>query len=404
MLKDIKAIEVLDSRGKSTLKVYFILKNKAIISFTVPSGASTGKREAKVIPVKKSIKIIKNLKKEILKIPLGNQEKFDKYLLNKDNTKNKNILGGNTILGLSGAYIKASAYFKNQELWKYIANYYKFTPKIPAPMLNFINGGAHAGWTLDVQEFMIIPLKFKSFRNKIKSAQKIWKKLKEIIVKKYGYCGVGDEGGNILNLRLKKLTKIKDKNEIALKIVNQAIKNSGYKNKVFLGLDVAGNLDKSFKEKNLKNSNFEKKLIEKYIKWVKKYNVISIEDPFYEENYKAWQVITKKLSSKIMIVGDDIFVTNPERLKFGIKTKIANALIIKPNQIGTISETISVIKLAKKSGYKTIVSHRSGDSCDSFVADLAVGVGSEFVKFGSIQRSERTEKYNRLLEIEDKIV
>jgi len=387
-IKKIKGRQVFDSRGNPTVEAEVFLKDGHFASAIVPSGASTGTYEAFELRDKNNknylgksvLKAVENIngpiKKALNNIDINDQKKIDKTLIDLDDTEQKKKLGANAILAVSIASCKLAAIEKNTPLYKYLGNSKSY--QLPIPLLNIINGGVHAKNNLDIQEFMIRPEKVKSFSEAIRRSFLVIQNLKGMV----NNTNVGDEGGFAPNLT---------NNEEAIELIIKAIEKSGFKpgEEVSICLDVAAN------ELN------EKKTIDYYHELTKKYPIKSIEDPFTEDDWKSWKKITKE--TNIQIVGDDLFATNISRLQKGIKEKAANAILIKPNQIGTVTETLEVIKFAQKNKFKTIISHRSGDSEDTFIADLAVGTKSSQIKTGSLSRSERVAKYNRLLRIEEEL-
>ena len=387
-IKKIKGRQVFDSRGNPTVEAEVFLKDGRFASAIVPSGASTGTYEAFELRDKNNknylgksvLKAVENIngpiKKALNNIDINDQKKIDKTLIDLDDTEQKKKLGANAILAVSIASCKLAAIEKNTPLYKYLGNSKSY--QLPIPLLNIINGGVHAKNNLDIQEFMIRPEKVKSFSEAIRRSFLVIQNLKGMV----NNTNVGDEGGFAPNLT---------NNEEAIELIIKAIEKSGFKpgEEVSICLDVAAN------ELN------EKKTIDYYYELTKKYPIKSIEDPFAEDDWKSWKKITKE--TNIQIVGDDLFATNISRLQKGIKEKAANAILIKPNQIGTVTETLEVIKFAQKNKFKTIISHRSGDSEDTFIADLAVGTKSSQIKTGSLSRSERVAKYNRLLRIEEEL-
>ena len=387
-IKKIKGRQVFDSRGNPTVEAEVFLKDGHFASAIVPSGASTGTYEAFELRDKNNknylgksvLKAVENIngpiKKALNNIDINDQKKIDKTLIDLDGTEQKKKIGANAILAVSIASCKLAAIEKNTPLYKYLGNSKSY--QLPIPLLNIINGGVHAKNNLDIQEFMIRPEKVKSFSEAIRRSFLVIQNLKGMV----DNTNVGDEGGFAPNLT---------NNEEAIELIIKAIEKSGFKpgEEVSICLDVAAN------ELN------EKKTIAYYYELTKKYPIKSIEDPFTEDDWKSWKKITKE--TNIQIVGDDLFATNISRLQKGIKEKAANAILIKPNQIGTVTETLEVIKFAQKNKFKTIISHRSGDSEDTFIADLAVGTKSSQIKTGSLSRSERVAKYNRLLRIEEEL-
>tara|TARA_B100001029_G_C15039643_1_gene442666 strand:- start:192 stop:1391 length:1200 start_codon:yes stop_codon:yes gene_type:complete len=387
-IKKIKSRQVFDSRGNPTIEAEIFSDNDKSALAIVPSGASTGSHEAYELRDKtnheylgKSVfKAVENIKGPIsnalININVDDQLKIDEKLINLDATEQKKKLGANAILAVSIASCKLAAIEANVSLFKYLSKSKVFF--IPVPLLNIINGGLHAKNKLEIQEFMIRPESTTSFSESLRRSYLVIKNLRSMLED----TNVGDEGGFAPNL---------ETNQQAIEIILKAIEKSGFKpgEDISICLDVAANeLKKPFS-------------VENYLELIKKYPIKSIEDPFKEDDWPSW----KKLStnSQIQIVGDDLFATNKTRLKKGIEEKSANAILIKPNQIGTVSETLEVIDLAHNNGFKTIISHRSGDSEDTFIADLAVATNSSQIKSGSLARSERVAKYNRLLRIEEEL-
>jgi len=387
-IKKIKGRQVFDSRGYPTVEAEVYSDDGHRASAIVPSGASTGTHEAFELRDKENkkylgksvLKAVDNINgpitKAISNIDIKNQTKIDKTLIDLDGTEQKKKLGANSILAVSIATCKLAAIEENIPLFKYLGN--SKSSQLPIPLLNIINGGVHAKNNLDIQEFMIRPEKVNSFSEAMRRSFLVIQNLKEMLES----TNVGDEGGFAPNLR---------NNEEAIKLIVKAIEKSGFKpgEEISICLDVAA------------NELREAKTIDYYSQLIKKYPIKSIEDPFSEDDWEAWKKITK--STNIQIVGDDLFATNIKRLKKGIEEKSANAILIKLNQIGTVSETLDVIKLAQKNDFKTIISHRSGDTEDTFIADLAVATNSSQIKTGSLARSERVAKYNRLLRIEEEL-
>ncbi|MEN3043980.1 MAG: phosphopyruvate hydratase [Candidatus Hydrothermales bacterium] len=405
-IKDLKAFEVLDSRGNPTLKVVCILENGVKGSAFVPSGASTGTFEAlelrdgdkKRFLGKGVLKAINSVENEIAPrikdMNVFEQKKIDEVMINLDGTENKSRLGANAILGVSLAISRAAAHVSGEPLFRYLGGV--FASYIPIPLMNFINGGVHADNPLDIQEFMIVPLGFDSFKDALRAGSEIYNTLKAILKENGLTTAIGDEGG---------FAPYIENTRKALDFILEAIERTGYKQgeEVYLALDVAASELWDSKENTYKIDGKVYKLddlINFYSDIVSNYPILSIEDPLAEEDWYGWKIFTEEFKEKIMIVGDDIFVTNMKRFERGIKEEIANAILIKLNQIGTLTETLDVINMAKANGYKTIISHRSGETEDTFIADLAVGTNSLFIKTGAVARGERTCKYNRLLEIE----
>lgn len=412
LIKKIVASEILDSRGNPTVqaKVY---TDSCIGVAEVPSGASTGTHEALELRDKDQkrynglgvLTAVSNINNQIANVLVGSnvleQRSLDSKMLELDGTENKSRLGANAILAVSMAATRAASQAVGMELYNYLATLSGTKPKVEAlPMCNIINGGAHADSGLDLQEVMIIP-KAATFRERIRIASEIYHALKVNLKKAKMVTAVGDEGGFAPHL---------PNNESSIKEIIKAIKIAGYKEgkDVNLGLDVASSefYDSKDKVYNLKAENKKlnsKQLLKVYEKWLSKYPIISIEDGFAEDDFEAWKAFTKEYGKKTIIVGDDLFVTNVKRLKIGIDEKLANAILIKVNQIGTVTETLSAIELAQKNNFKVAVSHRSGETSDTFISDLAVAVGADFIKAGSLSRGERIAKYNRLMEIESLI-
>lgn len=402
-IKDIYAREILDSRGNPTVEVELTLESGIKALASVPSGASTGKREALELRdndknryhgkgVQKAVSNVNNVLKPLL---IGkdslNQREIDEIMLKADGTYNKETLGANAILGVSLANLKAAAMAKNVELYEYLGEEYS----MPRCMMNILNGGAHASNKLDFQEFMIVPSK-EDYKENLRMGSEIFNTLKNVLKERNLLCGVGDEGGFAPNI---------DNAIDALELIKEAITKSGYVlgKDVYLALDVAASefyVDGVYK---LEGEDYTREELVSYYKHiVKAYHIISIEDGMAEDDYEGWKLLTKELPN-IQLVGDDLFVTNKDLLKEGIEMGIANAILLKLNQIGTVSETIDTIKLARENNYKTIVSHRSGETEDSYIADFAVGLNLGQIKTGSLSRGERTAKYNRLLRIEERI-
>ena len=404
-IKNIIGRQVFDSRGFPTVEAEIVLENGIRSKAIVPSGASTGSYEAVELRdidnkyLKKGVSsAVKNINTELQKLigsDVNDQNKLDNQMIDIDGTKNKSNIGANSILAVSIASCKAGALNNKLNLFEYIDkknNEYC----LPYPMLNIINGGAHANNTLKIQEFMIRPDGAKNFTECLQISFLIIQSLKELLVKKNLSSSVGDEGGFAPSL---------ETDESAIELILSAIHNAGFKagEDVNICLDVASNeLYEKGKYKILNNkllSNDE--MVDFYYEITKKYPILSIEDPIFEDDWDTWSKLNKKLGSKIQIVGDDLFVTNLERLKKGVEKKSANAILIKLNQIGTLTETLNTIYYAKKNNIKTIISHRSGDTEDTFIADLCVATNSSQIKTGSLARSERVSKYNRLIRIEE---
>ena len=403
---DIFAREILDSRGNPTVEVDVILDSGAYGRAAVPSGASTGQKEALELRdgekryhgkgVRKAVRnVIDKIAPRLRGIDASGQANIDGIMIELDATKNKGKLGANAILGVSLAAVKAAAMEADMPLYKYIGGVN--AKELPVPMMNILNGGSHADNNLDIQEFMIMPVNAHSFREALRMGAEIFHSLKSVLKSKGLSVSVGDEGGFAPNLK---------SNEAALSLIIESINKAGYKEgkDIYLALDVAASelfeKDKySFEGKRLSSGE----LINYYEKLIKKYPVLSIEDGLSENDWEGWKVMTEKLGKQIQLVGDDIFVTNPGILKEGIKKGIANSILIKLNQIGTLTETLDAVNLAKQSGYTSVISHRSGETEDTTLADLSVACNSGLIKTGSLSRTERVAKYNRLLRIEEEL-
>lgn len=405
-IKDIHAREILDSRGNPTIEVDMTLDNGVTSTASVPSGASTGSREAlelrdkdpKRYEGKGVLQAVSNVNTIIRPALIGkkaDQLSIDNYLIKLDGTENKSNLGANAILAVSLACLKCLAKANDKELYEYVSNR---NVTMPIPMINIINGGAHAVNNIDIQEFMIMPV-MKSIKERIRAASEVFHALKKLLSINGFAVGVGDEGGFAPNL---------NNNTMALDFIMEAIRKAGYKpgEDIFIALDVAASelYDKETNTYKLDGKSFTtEELITFYEKLIDTYPILSIEDPFYENDFETLAKFTSLVGSRIMIVGDDYFVTNEKYLEKGIEMHAGNAILLKANQIGTVSEMIKTIMLAKKNNYKTIISHRSGETEDTFIADLAVGLAIPFIKTGSMCRGERIAKYNRLMRIEEKL-
>jgi enolase len=409
-IKDIKARMVLDSRGNPTVQVKTVTEGLGLGIANAPSGASTGAHEAveirdggKEFKGKGVSRAVENVNKLIAPALIGldsrRQQLIDRKMMEIDGTPNKSRLGGNAIVATSLSIAKAAASTMGLPFYAYLGGYVADT--LPVPMLNIINGGVHAGNKLDFQEFMIVPAGFSSFKEAIKAAVEVYADLKKILKEKYGpqAINVGDEGGYAPPIE-----KVRD----ALDILIQAIKAAGYDpwNQVVIALDAAST--QFYREDKgvyvLEGTEYTREqLIDFYEKLVSEYPIVSIEDPLQEEDFEGFAEITRRLGSKVLIVGDDLFTTNPARLKKGIDLKAGNAILVKVNQVGTLSETLEVVKMAFTNGYRAVISHRSGETEDTSIADISVGVGAGLIKTGAPARGERTAKYNRLLEIEEEL-
>ncbi|GAA8509798.1 phosphopyruvate hydratase [Helicobacter pylori] len=409
-IKDIHALEVMDSRGNPTIQASVILSDNTKASAIVPSGASTGKREALELRDNDKTRFLGKgvlracenvnsvIKHHLIGLEAINQAFVDERLRALDGTPNYANLGANAVLGVSMALARASAKALNLPLYRYLGGANALT--LPVPMLNIINGGTHANNSIDFQEYMIMPLGFESFREALRASAEVYHTLKKLLDGKNQLTSVGDEGGFAPNF---------NNNVEPLEVISQAIEKAGYKlgEEIALALDVASSelVDENFNY-HLKGENKildSHELVAYYKKLVAKYPIVSIEDGLSEDDWEGWAFLSKELGRQIQLVGDDLFVTNASLLQKGIEKNIANAILIKPNQIGTISETLETIRLAKHHAYQCVMSHRSGESEDSFIADFAVALNTEEIKTGSTARSERIAKYNRLLEIEHEL-
>ncbi|GAA8597790.1 phosphopyruvate hydratase [Helicobacter pylori] len=409
-IKDIHALEVMDSRGNPTIQASVILSDNTKASAIVPSGASTGKREALELRDNDKTRFLGKgvlracenvnsvIKHHLIGLEAINQAFVDERLRALDGTPNYANLGANAVLGVSMALARASAKALNLPLYRYLGGANALT--LPVPMLNIINGGTHANNSIDFQEYMIMPLGFESFKEALRASAEVYHTLKKLLDEKNQLTSVGDEGGFAPNF---------NNNVEPLEIISQAIEKAGYKlgEEIALALDVAsselvdGNFNYHLKGENKILDSHE--LVAYYKELVAKYPIVSIEDGLGEDDWEGWAFLSKELGRQIQLVGDDLFVTNASILQKGIEKNIANAILIKPNQIGTISETLETIRLAKHHAYQCVMSHRSGESEDSFIADFAVALNTGEIKTGSTARSERIAKYNRLLEIEHEL-
>ncbi len=407
IIKSIYAREILDSRGYPTIETEVILESGAIGIASVPSGASTGSFEAIELRDggdrflgKGVLKAIENVNEVIAPHLIGenaiDQHIIDKIMLDLDGSDNKSKLGANAILSVSLAVCHAAADYFQMPLYRYIGGIRSKT--LPHPMMNILNGGAHADNKIDVQEFMIVPVIESSFKNYIEICATIYHNLKKILKSKGLNSNVGDEGGVAPNLNSTKE---------ALDIIIEAINSAGYKagKDVCIALDVAASEFYKNGVYNLENeSKTTDEMIEFYKKLISEYPIISIEDPLAEEDWEGFSKLMSEIGDKVQIVGDDLYVTNPERLEKGIKQKASNAILIKLNQIGTVTETLETIKLAQENGYNPVISHRSGETDDTTISDLAVAVGAKYIKTGAPARGERVAKYNQLLRIEENLL
>lgn len=416
-ITSIKAIEILDSRGKPTIRTFITLDDGSVHNASVPSGSSTGAYEALEMRDGDSSRFlgqgvltaIANVNDVIAPKMKGSNidepKNLDQLMLKLDGTENKSKLGANAILGVSMAIVRAAAYASHQPLWKFINEYYfrnskleipNFNPTFPRLMVNIVNGGKHAGWNFDIQEFMVIP-KINTPTKSVKMASEIFQQLGAELKSRKLSTLVGDEGGYSPAL---------SSNEEVFEIIEASALKLGYKRNQDFEFAVDCAATEFFKDGkyHFKKTNEDKtsdQLIEYYSQIGQKYNIQSFEDPFAEDDWETYVKFTKMAQEfKFQVVGDDLFVTNPKRIQKGIEIQASNSVLIKLNQIGSVSETIEAIQMTQKAGWTIAVSHRSGETEDSFIADLAYGVGADFIKTGSMSRSERLAKYNRLLEIE----
>ena len=411
---DIKGREILDSRGNPTVEVDVTLEGGARGRAAVPSGASTGEREALELRdgdarrylgkgVNKAIAHVNGEISEALRQQELSQRELDQTLISLDGTPNKGRLGANAILGVSMAALKADAIRAGNSTYAHVALAAGNTAEylLPVPMMNILNGGAHADSNVDFQEFMVMPLGAPSFREGLRIGAEIFHTLRGLLKKRGLSTGVGDEGGFAPNLR---------SNREAVEVVLDAVGKAGYRAgaDVYLALDVAssefwaGNSRYEFK-KSGEPARDSEGMVSLYVEWCREYPIISIEDGCAEGDWRGWAMLTKELGQRVQLVGDDVFVTNPEILERGIKEGIGNALLVKLNQIGTVTETLDAIAMASKAGYASVISHRSGETEDALIADLAVGTSAGQIKTGSASRSDRTAKYNQLLRIEEEL-
>lgn len=402
-IEDVTAIEALDSRGNPTVKATVALSDGTVASAIVPSGASTGKREALELRDKDDrycgkgvLKAVENVNSQIAEAVIGldafDQKALDDEMRELDGTDNYSNLGANAVLGVSMAVARAAAKSLDVPLYRYLGG--ANASVLPVPMFNIINGGAHANNSVDFQEFMIMPFGFDKFSDALRAASEIYHTLKGLLNAAGHSTAVGDEGGFAPNL---------NDNEEPIKLIMQAIEKAGYKagEQIKLALDVAASELYENGKYKLEGKEFSsEELIERYAQLCEKYPIFSIEDGLSEDDWAGWAKLTSKLGSKVQLVGDDLFVTNEKILREGIAKGVGNAILIKPNQIGTVSQTMQTIRLAQRKGYRCVMSHRSGESEDSFIADFAVAMNTGQIKTGATSRSERNAKYNRLLEIE----
>jgi enolase len=409
-ITQIKAREILDSRGNPTVEVDVILNDGTMGRAAVPSGASTGQKEAVELRdgdkkrymgkgVQKAVANVTDIiSNSLIDLDPTDQLKLDSILLELDGTKNKSNLGANAILGVSLAAAKASALYYKTPLYRYIGG--TNAKVLPVPMMNIVNGGKHADNNLDFQEFMIIPAGAKSFREALRMGTEVFHSLKNVLHKKNLSTSVGDEGGFAPDLK---------SNEEAFEVIIAGIEGAGYKagKDVYLALDAASsemwNKGKYDFYKSHQPSKSPAEMVEFYKKMVKDYPIISMEDVMGEEDWDGWKLLTEALGSQVQLVGDDVFVTNKEVLKKGIEAEICNSILVKVNQIGTLTETLETIELAKSNCYTNVISHRSGETEDVTIADIAVATNAGQIKTGSLSRTDRTAKYNQLLRIEEEL-
>jgi enolase len=413
-IKSVHAREILDSRGNPTIEVDVILENGSLGRAAVPSGASTGEREAvelrdgdkKRYLGKGTRKAVENVNNTIAKKLVGfdcfQQYELDELMINLDGTKNKSKLGANAILGVSMAAAHASANYLNVPLYRYLGG--ADARCLPVPMMNIINGGKHADNNVDFQEFMIVPVNFTSFAEALRAGTEIFHSLKNVLHKKGLNTAVGDEGGFAPNLK---------SNDEAVEVILKAVDDAGYKagKDIYIALDVASSemykkdgskVNYEFYKSHLPSKSSDE-MIKMYESMVKQFPIISIEDGLGENDWDGWKNLTTELGEKVQLVGDDLFVTNPEILAKGIEEHIGNSILVKVNQIGTLSETLSAISLAKTSKYTCVISHRSGETEDTTISDLAVATNAGQIKTGSLSRTDRVAKYNQLLRIEEQL-
>ena len=414
-ITDVSALEILDSRGNPTLQVEVLTEGGFRGIASVPSGASTGSFEAVELRdgdknryfgkgVQKAVENVnKKIAKNIVGMNVYKQRKIDRELVKLDDTPNKSNLGANSLLGVSLAVAKAAAESLNMELFEYIGGIQ--AKELPVPMMNILNGGKHSENNISIQEFMIMPIGEITFQERLKRGVEVYHTLKKVLKEKGYSVGVGDEGGFAPDL---------ENEEQALELILEAIKKAGYEpgKDIVLALDIASTemYDEAQKIGKdgyyfWKTQSFKTKseMVQYVIDLCEKYPIVSVEDGLAEEDWESWKELTDKIGNKVQLVGDDLFVTNPKRLRNGIEKKVANSILIKPNQIGTLTETLDTIYIAKKNGYKTVISHRSGETDDTTIADIAVGVNGGQIKTGAPCRTDRVAKYNRLLKIEAEI-
>lgn len=411
LIESIHARQILDSRGNPTVEVDVVTENGILGRAAVPSGASTGKYEAvelrdgnkKVYMGKGVLKAVDNvnsiLAEELIGFSVYDQNLLDKIMLEADGTENKAKLGANAILGTSLAIAKAAAQESGQSLFRYIGGVNANT--LPVPMMNILNGGSHADNAIDFQEFMVMPVKADTFSESLRMGTEVFHHLKKVLADKGLSTNVGDEGGFAPNIT---------SNEEAIEVVLKAIEKAGYKpgEDIFIAMDAASSEFYDAKNKVYHFASTGQKLsseemVDYWASWVNKYPIISIEDGMEEDDWSGWKRLTEKIGKKVQLVGDDLFVTNVKKLQEGINQGVANSILVKVNQIGSLTETINTVNLAKQNSYKSVMSHRSGETEDNTIADLAVALNTGQIKTGSASRSDRMAKYNQLLRIEEEL-
>lgn len=411
LIESIHARQILDSRGNPTVEVDVVTENGIMGRAAVPSGASTGKYEAvelrdgnkKVYMGKGVLKAVDNvnsiLAEELIGFSVYDQNLLDKIMLEADGTENKAKLGANAILGTSLAIAKAAAQESGQSLFRYIGGVNANT--LPVPMMNILNGGSHADNAIDFQEFMVMPVKADTFSESLRMGTEVFHHLKKVLADKGLSTNVGDEGGFAPNIT---------SNEEAIEVVLKAIEKAGYKpgEDIFIAMDAASSEFYDVKNKVYHFASTGQKLsseemVDYWASWVNKYPIISIEDGMEEDDWSGWKRLTEKIGKKVQLVGDDLFVTNVKKLQEGINQGVANSILVKVNQIGSLTETINTVNLAKQNSYKSVMSHRSGETEDNTIADLAVALNTGQIKTGSASRSDRMAKYNQLLRIEEEL-
>jgi len=408
-IEDVRAIEVMDSRGNPTVKATVTLSDGTVESAIVPSGASTGKREALELRDggtrymgKGVLQAVENVNTTLSEAIMGhspfNQAMIDATMKEADGTENYSNLGANSVLGVSMAVARAAAASLKMPLYRYLGGANAMV--VPTPMLNIINGGSHADNSVDFQEYMIMPVGFENFADALQASAEVYHNLKAILKESKHNTALGDEGGFAPDL---------SSNEEPIQVIMQAIEKAGYKagEQIAIALDVAASelvCDGGYQLDSENRTVTSAELVDYYVDLCAKYPIVSIEDGLSEDDWDGWKLLTEKLGEKVQLVGDDLFVTNASILARGIETDTANSILIKPNQIGSVSETMLTVRLAQRNGYTCVMSHRSGESEDAFIADFAVALNCGEIKTGSTARGERTAKYNRILEIENEVM